>query len=41
VFAFIDSKDGDWFCYDDGRYWAVMVLTDDKAAAAKMASAPR
>jgi hypothetical protein len=41
VFAFIVSKNGDWFCYDAGRYWAVMVLTDDKAAAAKMACAPR
>ena len=32
VFAFIDSRNGDWFCYDDGRHWAVMVLTDDSRA---------
>ena len=32
VFAFIDSKDGDWFCYDDGRRWAAMVLTDESGA---------
>ena len=28
VFAFVDSKVGDWFCYDDGRHWAVMIVTD-------------
>jgi hypothetical protein len=28
VFAFVDSKVGDWFCYDDGHHWAVMVITD-------------
>jgi hypothetical protein len=28
VFAFVDGKVGDWFCYDDGRYWAVMIVTD-------------
>ena len=32
VFAFLDSKTGDWFCYDDGRHWAVMVLTDGSGA---------
>jgi hypothetical protein len=32
VFAFFDSKQGDWFCYDDGRHWAVMVLTDESGA---------
>lgn len=28
VFAFADPKIGDWFCYDDGRHWALMVVTD-------------
>ena len=28
AFAYVDSKVGDWFCYDDGRHWAVMVVTD-------------
>jgi hypothetical protein len=28
VFAFVDRRVGDWFCYDDGRHWPVMVLTD-------------
>ena len=32
VFAFMNSRDGDWFCYDDGRHWAVMVLTDESGA---------
>ena len=27
VFAFVDSNVGDWFCYDDGHPWAVMVVT--------------
>ena len=29
VFAFVDQKAGDWFCYDDGRHWPLMVVTDD------------
>lgn len=28
VFAFIDGKVGDWFSYDDGRHWSVMVVSD-------------
>ena len=28
MFAFVDSQVGDWFCYDDGHHWAVMVVTD-------------
>jgi hypothetical protein len=28
VFAFVDTKVGDWFCYDDGHHWAVMVVSD-------------
>jgi hypothetical protein len=28
VFAFVDSKVGDWFCYNDGQHWPVMVVTD-------------
>lgn len=35
VFAFADAKIGDWFCYDDGRHWALMVVTDAGAAAGK------
>jgi hypothetical protein len=28
VFAFVDSKVGDWFCYNDGQHWPVMVVSD-------------
>lgn len=28
VFAFVDTKIGDWFCYDDGHHWAVLVVSD-------------
>jgi hypothetical protein len=35
VFAFADAKIGDWFCYDDGRHWALMVVTDAGAMAGK------
>jgi hypothetical protein len=35
VFAFADAKIGDWFCYDDGRHWALMVVTDAGATAGK------
>lgn len=28
VFAFVDARIGDWFCYDDGRHWSVMVVRD-------------
>jgi hypothetical protein len=28
VFAFVDGRVGDWFCYDDGRHWPVMIVTD-------------
>jgi hypothetical protein len=35
VFAFADAKFGDWFCYDDGRHWAVMVVIDASGGAAK------
>ena len=27
----VDSKVGDWFCYDDGRHWPIMVVTDDSS----------
>lgn len=29
VFAFVDPKFRDWYCYDDGSHWPVMVVTDD------------
>jgi hypothetical protein len=25
---FVDSTVWNWFCYDDGRHWAVMIVTD-------------
>lgn len=28
LFAFVDPKVGDWFCYEDGHHWAVMVVSD-------------
>jgi hypothetical protein len=28
VFASSDAKLGDWFCYDDARHWAIMIVTD-------------
>ena len=28
VFAFVDTRVGDWFCYSDGQHWPVMVVTD-------------
>lgn len=28
VFAFVDPKVGDWFCYNDGQHWPVMVVSD-------------
>ena len=28
VFAFVDPKVGDWFCYNDGQHWPVMIVTD-------------
>jgi hypothetical protein len=37
VFAFADARIGDWFCYDDGRHWALMVVTDVNSSAAKTA----
>lgn len=27
VFAFVDRSIGDWYCHDDGRHWAVMVIS--------------
>lgn len=27
VFAFMDRSLGDWYCHDDGRHWAVMILS--------------
>jgi hypothetical protein len=27
VFAFVDRSIGDWYCHDDGRHWAVLVVT--------------
>lgn len=32
VFAFVDQRVGDWFCYDDGRHWAIMVVKDASTA---------
>ena len=32
VFAFVDRRVGDWFCYDDGYHWPVMVVADTGAA---------
>jgi hypothetical protein len=34
VFAHVDSGGGDWFCYEDGRRWRVMVVSDASAPAA-------
>ena len=31
VFAFIDPKAGDWFCYNDGQHWPVMIVSDASA----------
>lgn len=31
VFAFVDAQAGEWFCYDDGRHWSAMVVTDAAA----------
>jgi hypothetical protein len=31
VFAFVDPKAGDWFCYNDGQHWPVMIVTDRAA----------
>jgi hypothetical protein len=28
LFAFVDAKAGDWFCYEDGHHWTVMVVSD-------------
>jgi hypothetical protein len=28
VFAFVDTKVGDWFCYNDGQHWPIMVVSD-------------
>lgn len=28
VFAFVDPKVGDWFCYNDGQHWPIMIVTD-------------
>lgn len=35
VFAFVDARVGDWYCYGDGRHWAVMVVADASRRAAK------
>lgn len=31
VFAFVDPKVGDWFCYNDGQHWPIMVVSDASA----------
>jgi len=31
VFAFVDQKTREWFCYDDGHRWPVMAVTDAAA----------
>jgi hypothetical protein len=28
VFAYVDQKTGEWFCYDDGYRWSVMTVSD-------------
>ena len=35
VFAFVDARVGDWYCYGDGRHWSVMVVADASRRAAK------
>lgn len=35
VFAFVDGRVGDWFCYDDGQHWPVMVVSDAAAGSGK------
>ena len=32
VFAFVDPKVGNWFCYHDGQHWPVMVVADASEA---------
>lgn len=32
VFAFVDPRVGDWFCYNDGQHWPVMVVSDAATA---------
>ena len=31
VFAFVDPKVGDWFCYNDGQHWPIMIVSDASA----------
>jgi hypothetical protein len=38
VFAALDGSARDWFCYEDGRRWRVMVVTD--ASPGRAARAP-
>lgn len=38
VFAFVDTKVGDWFCYEDGLHWQVMVVTDASAGKNRLLS---
>lgn len=28
VLAFLDEKLGDWYCYNDGKHWAVLLVRD-------------
>ena len=35
VFAFVDSKVGDWFCYNDGQHWPVMIVSDASSSGGK------
>jgi hypothetical protein len=32
LFAFVDPKVGDWFCYEDGQHWSLMVVSDATSA---------
>jgi hypothetical protein len=41
VFAFVDARVGDWFCYGDGRHWPVMVVTDASPAKDRLRGAIR
>ncbi len=35
VLAFLDERLGDWYCYNDGKHWAVMLVKDANDSSAK------
>lgn len=41
VFAYVDAGGSEWFCYEDGRHWRVMVVTDATAAGSAKALVKR